>query len=189
MTDDMGRKPNHPLYVPKGHHWRCIGEGPRKTCLLKDVFIRHGDIFLVDSSGSDTAPTRTPDVSEKDKYQYHKRLDSWPVHHYTPEEAAKLRAAAAVDAQRAKGLASREAELEDYSRKKQAWAAQEKKIADRAEAEYEAEEQELRAMGGSSTPDRDSAGAGLELLRTFNKIRRHVAGAGKRTQKRLATQR
>lgn len=94
MTDGMGRKPNHPLYVPKGHHWRCIGEGPRKTCLLKDVFIRHGDIFLVDSSGSDTAPTRTPDVSEKDKYQYHKRLDWWPVHHYTPEEAAKLRATA-----------------------------------------------------------------------------------------------
>ena len=106
------------------------------------------------------------------------------------QEAAKLRAAAAVDAQRAKGLASREAELEDYSRKKQAWAAQEKKIADRAEAEYVAEEQELRAMGGSSTPDRDSAGAGLELLRIVDKIRRHVAGAGKRrTQKRLATQR
>lgn len=106
------------------------------------------------------------------------------------QEAAKLRAAAAVDAQRAKGLASREAELEDYSRKKQAWAAQEKVLADRAEAEYEAEEQELRAMGGSSTPDRDSAGAGLELLRIVDKIRRHVASAGKRrSQKRLATQR
>ena len=108
------------------------------------------------------------------------------------KEAAKLKAEAAVDQRRAKGLEGRVVELEHYQNDKHKFAENAEELAHKADEEYAAEEKQVKEMdaeeGGGLDFTKGAEGDAalrhrlqrhLPLLRVVDKLAQRVVSQGR----------